>query len=39
MLILEVYVHFVVSDFVSLCKLFIESASIDVAGDVLYELQ
>jgi hypothetical protein len=39
MLILEVYVHFVVSNFVSLCRLFVENASIVATNDVLYALQ
>jgi hypothetical protein len=39
MLILEVYVFFVVSNFVNLCRLFIENASIAAIGDALYALR
>jgi hypothetical protein len=38
-LILEGYVHFFVFDFVSLCRLFVENASIIAAGDGLYALR
>jgi hypothetical protein len=39
MLILQVYVHFVESNFENLCKLFVENASIAVVDDVLYALR